>query len=214
MEDEHVGRFRQKREAEPFPDPRLRATSEEEFDPWDLGYKLPEDGQDRRSGLLVLAFVQSVDDDHRRNVGFLEGFDNQFSHLTIQRFVDESWIGMNQWDEGGSELGVSTCKLDRKSREDEVEVAPIREVPRTEERGSKLTVCEHPFCDRLGDGALPGPGQPVQPIDGRLVEIPCPDFDLVQDSSTGSLQTTFAVTMAILCGLSTSEIIEDGGFSC
>ena len=121
---------------------------------------------------------------------------------------------MNQRDEGGSKFGVSACELNRKGGEDEVEVAPVQEVPRTEERGSEVSICEHPLCDRLGDGALPGPGQSVQPVDGRLVEIPCPDFDLIQDSSAGSLQTAFAVAVAIFCGLSTSEIIEDGGLSC
>ena len=127
--------------------------------------------------------------------------------------MGNSWIRPNQRDEDGSKFGISACELDRKGGKDEVEVAPVQEVPRTEEGGSKLTICEHPLCDRLGDGALPCPGQSVQPIDRRFIEIPCPDFDLVQDSSTGSLQTSFAVAMAILCRLSAAETIEDDGIS-
>ena len=95
-----------------------------------------------------------------------------------------------------------------------MEVAPILKVSRTEERGPELTICEHPLRDRLRDRALPCPSQPIQPVDRRLVEISCPEFDLVQDSSTGSLQATFAVAMPIFGPLRTAEIIEDGRFSC
>jgi hypothetical protein len=75
-----------------------------------------------------------------------------------------------------------------------------------------LSICKHPFCDRLRDGAFPCPSQPVQPEDGRLAEIPCPEFDIVQDSSADSLQTTFAVAMPIFGCLRTAEIVEDGCF--
>ena len=95
-----------------------------------------------------------------------------------------------------------------------MEVAPILEVPRTEERGTELTVREHPLRDGLRDRTLPRPRQPIQPVDGRLVEISCPEFDLVQDSSTGSLQTTFAVAMPIFGPLCTAEIIKDSRFGC
>ena len=105
-------------------------------------------------------------------------------------------------------------ELDGEGGKDEAEVAPVLEVSRTEEGGTKLSGCEHPLRDRLGDGALPRPSQPVQPVDGRLAKIPCPDFDLVQDGYAGSLQTTFTVAMPIFNLLRTAEIIEGGRLSC
>ena len=95
-----------------------------------------------------------------------------------------------------------------------MEVAPILKVPRTEERGPELTVREHPLGDGLRDSTLPRPSQPIQPVDRRLVEISCPEFDLVQDSSAGSLQATFAIAMPIFGSLCTAEIIEDSRFGC
>jgi len=38
-------------------------------------------------------------------------------------------------------------------------------------------------------------------------------FDLVENSSASSLETTFAIAMAILGLLGTAEIVEDGRFS-
>ena len=127
--------------------------------------------------------------------------------------MDDSRIRLHQWDEDRPKFCVPACKLDRKGWENELEVAPIQEVPRAEERGSELSICEYPLRDRLRNGALPRPGQPVQPIDGGLIEIPRPELDLVQDSSASSLQTTLAVPMPILSCLRAAEIIEDGHFS-
>ena len=74
-----------------------------------------------------------------------------------------------------------------------------------------MSGCEHPIGDRLCDGGLPRPGQPVQPVDRRLVEIPCPEFDLVQDGSSGSLQTTCTVVaiMQMFGPVCTGETAED-----
>ena len=107
------------------------------------------------------------------------------------------------------ELGIFARELDRKGGEYEVEVAPIREVSRTEEGGTELSICECTLHNRLRDRALACPGQPVQPVDRRPVEVPCPGFDLVQDSSTGPLQTTIMVTVPKFCCLCTAKIVED-----
>jgi len=109
---------------------------------------------------------------------------------------------------------VPARELDGEGGKDEAEVAAVLEVSRTEEGGTKLTGCECPLRDRLGDGALPRSGQPVQPVDARFVKIPCPEFDFVQDGSTGSFQTTIVVAMSIFSRLRTAEIIEGGRFSC
>lgn len=65
VEDEHLCCSCQQWETEAPLNLPLRATSNEELDPWDLGYKLPKDGQDRRNDFKFLAFVQSVDYDDR-----------------------------------------------------------------------------------------------------------------------------------------------------
>ena len=131
-----------------------------------------------------------------------------------QGFIDNSWIRSDQRDEDRSEVGIFACELYSKGGEYEVEVAPIREVSRTEEGGTELSICEHPLRNRLRDRALACPGQPVQPVDRRLVEVPCPEFNLVQDGDAGSLQTSSPATVPILCCPRTAEIVEDSYLSC
>ena len=95
-----------------------------------------------------------------------------------------------------------------------MEIAPVLEVPRAEEGGTKQSVREHPLCDRLGDGCLSRSGEPVQPVDRRFVEVAGPKFNLVQDGASCSLETTAAIAMPILSPLCTAEPIEDSLFSC
>ena len=64
------------------------------------------------------------------------------------------------------------CELDGQGGEDEVEVAPVLEVSRTEERGTELSFYEQPLRDRLRDRALSCPCQSVEPVDGGLAEVP------------------------------------------
>ena len=131
-----------------------------------------------------------------------------------QGFIDNSWVRLDQRDEDRSELSIFTRELDRKGGEYEVEVAPIREVSRTEEGGTELSICERPLRNRLRDRALACPGQPVQPVDRRPVDIPCPEFDLVQDGNAGSFQTSSPATVPILCCPCTAKIVEDSYLSC
>ena len=86
---------------------------------------------------------------------------------------------MGQRDEDRSKFGVSPCELNSQGGEYEVEIAPVLEVSGAEERGTELIVCEQPLCDRLRDRALSCPGQPVEPVDGGLAEVPRPVLDLV-----------------------------------
>ena len=46
MEDKDICHFYQQREMKPLPDVWLWMASEEEFDIWELGYKLAKDRQD------------------------------------------------------------------------------------------------------------------------------------------------------------------------
>jgi hypothetical protein len=198
VEDKHVRCFGQQREPEAFSDAWLRTTGDEELDLWDLGHELPKDGQDCRSGFVVLALVQRVDDDHGRNGGFDEGLNYQLVHLTIQGLVDDSWIRLDQLYEDRSIFGVFPCELDSQGGEDEVEVAPVLEVSRAEEGGTEPSVCERPLRDGLRDGGLPRSSEPIQPVDRGLVKVARPEFDLVQNGPASSLETTITVAMSIL----------------
>ena len=101
--------------------------------------------------------------------------------------MDNFWIRLHERDEDRSEFGVPPCELDGQGGEYEVEVAPVLKVSRAEERGPEASVCECPLGDRLRDGALPRSGESVQPVDGWLLEVPCPVPNLVQNGSTSSL---------------------------
>ena len=69
--------------------------------------------------------------------------------------------------------------------EDEMEIAAVLVVSRTEERGPKLSIHERPFCDRLRDGS----GKPVQPVYRGSDGVSNPVFDLVQNGFTGEMVT-------------------------
>ena len=85
--------------------------------------------------------------------------------------MSDPWIGLDQRDEVQSKVGVLARKLDGGGGENEVEVAPILEITRAEERGTKLSVRQRPFGDRFGDTSLPCPSDPVQPADGGLAKF-------------------------------------------
>ena len=107
----------------------LGATSDEEFDLRNLRDKMPKDGQDRRNRLLVDAFVQGVDNNHCRNLGFFERLNDQIFHLVVQRFEGYPMIRPNQRDEGGSKFRVLARELYSESGENKPEVAPIVKIP-------------------------------------------------------------------------------------
>jgi len=54
-------------------------------------------------------------------------------------------------------------ELEGEGGEDGSKVAPVVEIPGTEETRPELPVSEAHFRKRLGDGRLPGPGQAVEP---------------------------------------------------
>jgi len=72
-----------------------------------------------------------------------------------------------------------------------------------------LTVCKQPPCDRPRYGALPRSGLPVQPVDGWLAKVPCPEFDIVQNGSACSSETTVVLAMLIPGPSCAGETIED-----
>ena len=123
--------------------------------------------------------------------------------------MGNSWIRPHEWNKDRSKLGILSCELDAEGGEYELEVAPVLEVPRAEERGPKLSFCEHPFRDRLCNRTLSGPGQPIQPVDRRLAKVPCPQLNRIQDNSASTLETSITVTVSILGPLCTEEVVQD-----
>ena len=93
--------------------------------------------------------------------------------------MENFWIRLDQLNEGRSEFGVLPGELNGQGRENQVEVAPVFEVSRAEERGAESSVRECPLGNCLGDGALPGPSKSAQPVDGGCIKVAGPEFDPV-----------------------------------
>jgi hypothetical protein len=129
VEDEHIRHFRQQWETKTFLNAWFRASGDKKFDLWDLGYEPSEDRQDCRSGFLVNAFVQSINDDHGRDVGVLERLGDEFIHLAVQGSMSDPWIRPDPGHEARSEIRVRAGELDGESGEDEVDVSPVLIVP-------------------------------------------------------------------------------------
>ena len=94
-----------------------------------------------------------------------------------------------------------------------MEVASVLEVSGAEEGGPKLSGWENPLRNCLRDGGFPRPGQPVQPVYGGFIEVPCPEFNLVQDDPAGSLEAAPTVAMSIFSIPCTPDTVEDSRFS-
>ena len=118
------------------------------------------------------------------------------------------WIRLKEGDESGSEFWEFVSQLEGEGGEDEVQVAAVLEVAGTEERRSELTVSKDPLADCLGDRGLAGPGEPVQPEDGRLIEVFGPCLDLVQHSLSCPSETTAAITMTMLRSLCAAAAVQ------
>ena len=130
--------------------------------------------------------------------------------------MDDIRIGPEEFDEGGSKLGVSPGELDRQSREYQPKVPPVLKVSGAEEGGTKSVICECPLGGRLCDRGLARPGEPIQPVDRGFVFISVanPELDLVQDCRTRSLQAAAAFSMLIPGFFCMSDVVENIRFSC
>ena len=128
--------------------------------------------------------------------------------------MDDFWICLDQSDEGRSELGVPPGELDGQGWEDGLEVTPVLEISGAKEGGTQPSVRKCPLRNRPRDGALPRPGETVQPVDGGLVKVTGPKFDFIQDGCARSSKTTAAVSMSILGTFCTPDVVENSGFGC
>jgi len=80
-------------------------------------------------------------------------------------------IRLKEGNEDGSEFLEFVSQLEGEGGEDRVQVAAVLEIARTEEGRSELTVSKDPLAGRLGNRRFAGPSEPVQPEDGRLLEV-------------------------------------------
>ena len=108
----------------------------------------------------------------------------------------------------GSKFGVFVRQLEGQGREYEVEVTAVLEVSRTEKGRSKEALCEQTLSNGLSDGRLPGPREPVQPKDRRLLEISSPGLDLIQDGLPCAPEAASATTMLIRSPASTAAAVK------
>ena len=86
-------------------------------------------------------------------------------------------------------------ELEGESGEDVVEAPAASEIARTEEGRSQSPIGEGTFSDCLGDCRFAGPGEPVQPIDGRRLGVLRQQLYPVQDGLEGPLEAALAITM-------------------
>ena len=130
--------------------------------------------------------------------------------------MDDVRIRPDQLNKGGSKLGISPGELDREGWEYRPEVPSVLEVSGAKEGGAESAICECPLGDRLCDGSLPRPGEPIQPVDGGFVfvKVVDPEFDLVQNCCARCLETTAAVSVLIPGSFCISDIVENICFGC
>ena len=80
-------------------------------------------------------------------------------------------IRLEEGDQGRSKFGVLVSELKGEGGKDVVDVPTVFEIARTEEGRSESPVGEDAFGGGLGDRRLASPGEPVQPVDRRHVEV-------------------------------------------
>ena len=80
-------------------------------------------------------------------------------------------VRLEEGDQGRSKFGIFVSELEGESGEDVTEVPTVLEIARTEEGRSESPVCKDAFGGALCDRRLAGPGEPVQPVYRRQVEV-------------------------------------------
>ena len=140
-----------------------------------------KDGEEGRGGLIVDAFVQSVNDDDTRNVGRGEGIHNQVVELGNERVLCYGGFLFDHPNDLVSKGGVPTCELVPEGGKDVFELLPVEVIPRAEETGTEdPSLCDHPGkC--LGDGGFSCSCQSVKPEDVPVPGILSPSHYLIED---------------------------------
>ena len=88
-------------------------------------------------------------------------------------------------------------ELEGEGGEDGSKVAPVFEIPRTEETGPELLIRKAHLCKRLGDGRLPCPGKAVEPEHAFGLFVPGPLLEVGEDISPGSFHAPLSFSTEI-----------------
>ena len=156
-----------------------------------------EDGEESRGGLVVDAFIQSVDYDDARNASGGERVDNQVFELRYERVACHGGVLLYGSDDPASKRGVLACKLVRECGKDILEFLSVEVIPRTEEAGTEGTILRDSLGEGLGDGRLSGPSQPVEPEDVSFLWISSPSHYSSEDSLSGPEEARVVVTSLV-----------------
>ena len=117
-------------------------------------------------------------------------------------------VRLEEGDENGSKCWIFVCQLEGEGGEDEVQVAAVSEIARTKERCPQHAVSEDPLANCLGDRGLSGASQPIQPEDGRLLEVFDPRLDLVQDSLPCTPEAALSISMLVPRPRSAAAVVQ------
>ena len=101
-------------------------------------------------------------------------------------------------------------ELEGEGREDEPKVAPIVEIPGTEEARPELAVRKTDIRKRLGDSRFPGPGESVEPEHPFVLFIVRPVIKLGEDISPGPRHASFSIPTAVSSVCSMAHSLKKG----
>jgi len=125
--------------------PRFGPAGDEELDERDVVHIAGEKGQERRCRLLISALIEGVNDDEGQNFHCLERPDNKFLHLRTKGLASNIRACLQDRKQLHSKLRVQMSELEGQGREDGSKVAPVFEIPRTEETGPQHRVHRRVF---------------------------------------------------------------------
>ena len=120
-----------------------------------------ENGKNSGRRLFVLTLIEGVDDDEGRNARSFERTNDDLLHLGTERLPSDSRIGPQDLQQFFSKLRILICELECECWEDRLNVAPVLEISRAKEAGTKLSLRERDLGERLGERQLPVPASPL-----------------------------------------------------
>ena len=101
-------------------------------------------------------------------------------------------------------------ELEGQGREYFPEIAPVLEIPQTEEARAKLPICKAHLRKCLGDGRLSRSSEAVEPEHVFIPFVVDPVFKLGEDVSSGPLHAPISVPTEVSCVSRMLHPVEQG----
>ena len=101
-------------------------------------------------------------------MGCFEWANNEFLHLPTEGLLCDIRACVQDLEQLLSEFGILVGKLEGECWENCLKIAPALKVSRAEEAGSKLSIREGRFSERLGNSRFSSPSQAIQPEDALV----------------------------------------------